>query len=146
MKIIPSLTLISWVAFCLWILVVFEGESLLLQYAMISGFWVFPGAFAWMGYSAQLAVRLLPQVDPIVYPTAFGTGRRVHDSFFFRMHRLLMYSASASSLWLNSRLLREFDFSHLPAELQRPLKIHFYWLCALNIFMFSSFAAIKLWE
>lgn len=142
--ILPVLMLLSWVAYMLTILAMFEGEHFLLIFALVSAYWVMPGGLAWAGYSAHLAKRLLPQVDSIVDSQMHEMVQRYGDSLFHRVHRLLMYSPSASSRLLNTRLHKQYDFKQLPARLRLPLRLHFYWLCAVNLSLVSGAAAFKL--
>lgn len=137
------LAALSWTIYALWVLTTFDGKHFLLHYALISGYWLLPGGILLLAYSAFLIYRLLPKVDPIVDPEAHSLLQRHEDLLFHRIHRLLMYSGSASSRWLNGRVQHQYDFSTLPKNLRFPLRAHFLWLCLMNFFMFSGFAAFE---
>lgn len=97
--------------------------------------WFLVVGMYYMANGFYVMYRLLPRIDHILDPEMASIYRANFDPFFFRMHRLLLYSASTASRWAHRRMMyRDYDFQALPAELRLPLLAQYYLMmlvCAL---------------
>lgn len=109
---------------------VFGADNVTLQKSalLFAAVFFLSSSLLWPIYGILMMYGLIKKADKIVSPELTEVIKIRGDDFFYRAHRLILYSMSASSQWMNGRVIPDYDFRNLSVELRLPLQVFFYWL------------------